>query len=482
MYLKRAGYLAALVCAGVSPLAQATNGYFMHGYGVKSQGEAGAGLAHPQDALAAASNPAGTVWVGTRIDGDVTYFRPDRGSKIHGNQLDTYTQKAGPYADSLNHLFRSLGFDSLSLDPNASVNGNHRGNQITAFVLPEFAGTRQLGDPWGYGDLGVGLAIYGNGGMNSGYRRGHNNHFNGLFSPGSTGVEFQQLFVAPSIAWKITDKQSLGLKLNYVWQRFRAKGLGVFAAKAWSYGLFSAHPNELTDRDWATGNGLGIGLGYQGEILDGLSLGISWQSKVHMDKFDHYRGLFADGGNFDVPETYGVGLSWRATPALTLDFDVQEIKFGEITSVGQPFNGLQQFVIGQRLGTKDGPGFGWDNITVYKLGGSYQLTPTLIVRAGVSHTDGPISGSQTFFNTLAPATPTDHYSLGATWSPNAHSELSAEYTYVPGEDVKGKNSIPALLGARRGRHLYAPEHIRCGLRLQVLTASRAIFVLVRHLV
>ena len=39
-------------------LAQATNGYFSHGYGIKSQGMAGVGIALPQDGLAAASNPA----------------------------------------------------------------------------------------------------------------------------------------------------------------------------------------------------------------------------------------------------------------------------------------------------------------------------------------------------------------------------------------------------------------------------------------
>ena len=53
--------LAALLLgsAAISPLALATNGYFAHGYGIKSLGMAGVGFALPQDALAAASNP---VW------------------------------------------------------------------------------------------------------------------------------------------------------------------------------------------------------------------------------------------------------------------------------------------------------------------------------------------------------------------------------------------------------------------------------------
>ena len=37
----------------------ATDGYFPHGYGVKSQGMGGIGVAFPQDSIAAAMNPAG---------------------------------------------------------------------------------------------------------------------------------------------------------------------------------------------------------------------------------------------------------------------------------------------------------------------------------------------------------------------------------------------------------------------------------------
>lgn len=51
-----------------SPLAYATDGYFSDGYGMKSIGMAGVGIALPQDAIAAANNPAGMVMVGDRID------------------------------------------------------------------------------------------------------------------------------------------------------------------------------------------------------------------------------------------------------------------------------------------------------------------------------------------------------------------------------------------------------------------------------
>ena len=46
--------------------ALATNGTMPHGYGIKAQGMGGASIALPQDALAAANNPAGMAFVGNR--------------------------------------------------------------------------------------------------------------------------------------------------------------------------------------------------------------------------------------------------------------------------------------------------------------------------------------------------------------------------------------------------------------------------------
>jgi long-chain fatty acid transport protein len=60
MKLKKIAALVALAAASGS--AFATDGYFAHGYGMKAKGMA------LQDGLAAATNPAGMVMVGDRLD------------------------------------------------------------------------------------------------------------------------------------------------------------------------------------------------------------------------------------------------------------------------------------------------------------------------------------------------------------------------------------------------------------------------------
>jgi hypothetical protein len=68
----------ALVALTFPASVWATNGYFSHGTSLAEKGLAGAGVAYSQDTLAAANNPAGMVWQGSRYDIGVAVFSPDR--------------------------------------------------------------------------------------------------------------------------------------------------------------------------------------------------------------------------------------------------------------------------------------------------------------------------------------------------------------------------------------------------------------------
>lgn len=400
--MKSTALFASLVALGgaVSTQAGATNGYFVHGYGTKAQGQAGVSIAQPQDALAAANNPAGTVWIGDRLDIGATLFSPDRSAEIEGNA--------------------------------AGANGKYGGNQKKYFLLPEIGYSKQLNDR-----LGVGVAVYGNGGMNTGYK---NNPYGAFGNTGSAGVDLAQLFITPSIAYKFTEYQSIGLGVNFVYQRFAAKGLGGFANPA-----FSSDPGNLNDRGHDTSTGWGLRLGWQGQVSDDLTLGLAWSSKIKAREFDRYAGLFADGGSFDIPENYGAGLSYKLTPALTVAADVQRINYGGVRSIANKFD-IQQLFAGDNFGAKNGPGFGWQDVTVYKLAASYALTPALTLRGGFSHADQPVQKDQTFLNILAPGVIRDHLSLGLTWAVSPEGELSLAYTHGFEKTVKGNGSIPAAFG------------------------------------
>jgi long-chain fatty acid transport protein len=380
----------ALALAMLSPLpALATNGYFQHGYGVKSQGMAGVSIALPQDALAAANNPAGQAFLGNRVDLGLTWFRPQRSAEI----------------------------------VNGGMAGNYDGNGTRNFFMPEFGYVTQLSP-----DLAAGVAVYGNGGMNTDYA-------NSPFGATPLYMNLEQLFISPALSWKLNPQNAFGIAANLGYQRFSLKGAQAFAP-------FSSDPLNLTNRGTDSSTGFGVRLGWTGQVLPALTLGATWASKVRMGRFDKYQGLFAEQGDFDVPANYGVGAAWKATNDLTLALDVQRIEYSDVKSVGNPIANL---MAGNPLGSSNGGGFGWRDVTATKLGMSYVYSPSLTLRAGYSHNTQPIPADQTMFNIIAPGVVKQHLSLGGTWKLGA-SELSVAYTRAFKNTVFGANSIPAGFG------------------------------------
>lgn len=390
--------IAALVAiAAASGSAFATNGYFSHGYGIKAKSMGGVGIALPQDSLAAASNPAGMAMVGDRMDFGLDLFSPIRTA--------TWT---GTGANPMNNAYMGVTASDYKSGKNL-------------FAVPEFGYNKMLG--W---DMAVGVAVYGNGGMNTDYGK--------VAIAGATTNTYsnlEQMFIAPTFAWRINKNHSIGVSLNLVFQNFEARGLESFDAAGQTTAIGS-----VTNRGKDTSRGLGLKLGWTGQISPSVTLGATYQAKTKMSKFDKYKGLFAQQGGFDIPETYGFGIAFIANDKLTVAGDVVQINYGGVKSIS---NNGDQFpgIAGTPLGGENGSGFGWTDQTVYKLGVSYQYAPNLLLRAGYNHAKMPLKSTQTFFNILAPATVEDHLTLGATWTLANKSELTLSYMHAFEKKITG---------------------------------------------
>jgi len=404
MRLKKLALALAVGGIGFIPVAHATNGYFQPGFSVKSMGMGGVGIAFPQDALAAAINPAGMVDLGNRLDFGVSAFEPKRN-----------------VSTSSDATFMGNG-----------ISGSYGGNDTKTFIIPEF-GVNYMLNP----TMSVGVSVYGNGGLNTGYSK-----IFPPFAPG-TGVDLQQLFIAPTFAMKINPSNSIGVSLNIVHQSFRANGLSNLC-NAQPPGTppgftLSANPSACTDNGHADSNGVGVRIGWIGQLTPTLSVGATYQSETHMQGFDKYSGLFANAGQFNIPANYGVGVAWKATPALTVAADVVRIDYGSIPAIA---NGPNPG--GPLGGNPNGPGFSWKSINVYKVGVAYQYNDALTLRAGWNHGDNPIDSSNILFNTLAPGVVKDHLTLGATYAIAKNMELSFDYVHAFGHSVSGP--LPGAFG------------------------------------
>ena len=155
-----------------------------------------------------------------------------------------------------------------------------------------------------------------------------------------------------------------------------------------------------------------------------------------MSEFDDYAGLFAEQGDFDVPPTVAVGLSFEVTPDVTLVADLQRIFYGEVKALSNPNIAPGP---GALLGADDGLGFGWEDINILKLGVQWRYSPKLTLRAGFSHADQLFENGEALFNVLAPATVRTHASLGLSYSLDRSSVISFAYTRAFNEKIDGQN-------------------------------------------
>ena len=392
-------YLAALLFTAVLAVpALATDGYFATGYGMKQQGQGGAGVALPEDSLAAATNPAGMVFIGNRFDFGVSFFRPIRSGAISGNQLPP-------------------GF------PN--VIGSYYANGRKNFFIPELGYNRMLRPR-----ISLGVSVFGNGGMNTTFLAPIP-----LLGTGRAGVNLVQLFVAPTLAVKVNKRNAFGISLNLAYQRFQAEGLQNFASPA-----YSSDPANVTNRGYDSSVGAGVRVGWLGEVSRNVTLGATFQSKTYMEKFNRYRGLFAEQGGFDIPANFAGGIAVKVRPRVTVAFDVERILYGQVKSIAN--SDANQAL----LGSANGPGFGWHDITAYKTGVNYKASSALTLRAGYNHSGLPFANTQRFFNLIAPGIVQHHATFGATWKLGGGKEINFAYFHAFERTLNGVSSIPPSVG------------------------------------
>ncbi|MEY4210180.1 MAG: hypothetical protein RLZ92_559 [Pseudomonadota bacterium] len=396
--------LAIIALTAIPQISNATNGYFAHGYGARNKAMAGAGTAQVQDAIAAAAiNPAGLVNVGDRFDGELELFAPFR----------EYKASTGNHQPQLGEM------------PLTPVTQESESN---FFPVGTLGWSHKLDN-----QQSIGLAMYGNGGMNTDWKHVVNpDGSSGVFGGGRTGIDMAQAFIVGTYARSFDNNRfSLGISPIFAAQTFKARGLGAFSG-------FSSDPGSVSDRGRDYSFGAGFRVGGQAEIIKGLRLGASYKSRIYMSQFDRYQGLFAQQGGFDIPDSFNVGLSWDATSRLTTNFDVEHIRYSEIKSVGNPIAPLLQ---GVALGTGQGPGFGWNDMTIYKFGAQWKQNDNLILRGGLSYGQQPIEGSEVLFNILAPGVQEWHLTSGFSYALNEKDEISFAAMYSPQKTISGPNSF-----------------------------------------
>ncbi len=440
------GVPAAIASMLVVGVAHATNGYLTAGTGIDSDGMAGAGSADPTEVMMMATNPAALALVGQRIELGLALFSPDR----------SYTTSTS--------LANGNG-GAFTIGPNDITSGDR------LFPIPYFAMNWQLDQ-----QNTLGAAFYGRGGMNTTWEGGTATFaprpgsppmtFPGTYGDGTAGVNLLQAFLNLTFAHSFADRQfSLGASLIGAMQRFDARGVGTFAPYTYTFASSggTVMPTSLTNNgaDMSYGGGAAVGLEWRPTEM--FSAAVAYTSKMYMSKFTKYSDLFAEHGGFDIPATATIGLTVKPSEPVAVSFDVQRIWYADVASVGNPIKNLFGCpTVGGSdlqscLGGNNGAGFGWRNMTVYKLGTRWQFDPDWTGRVGFSHGTQPIPGSEVVFNILAPGVVENHFAVGLSRRNGDRGEFSAAFTYASNKSIQGANTFDPTQTITLQMHQYNLE-------------------------
>lgn len=287
------------------------------------------------------------------------------------------------------------------------------------FTVPEVGITNRINDK-----VVIGIAAYGVSGMGVDYRnkdqRLANMH---------TTLQFMR--VIPAISYQINPNLSVGAGVDLAW------GSLDLGANMWvdSNGNGTMDPGESWNagggQSSAYGIGVQLGVAYN---INGLYLGLNYQSPISM-KYKHVFDSNGDGTFEDMklqqPAEIAFGAGYRVLPNLKVGADIRWIGWSKA-------DGYKQFK--------------WKDQWVFAVGGEYQATGQLKLRAGYNYAKSPIrsmpnlnGGSniipnfkQTFpdfdvqwFNLIGfPAITEHHITLGGSYQFTKNFALDLSYVHA----------------------------------------------------
>jgi len=433
---------ASLIAVGIiaSPLAHATNGMNLEGYGPVASAMGGASMAYDNGTAAVMNNPAtlGLMSEGSRADVALGLLAPSITSKF----------SPMPSADS----------------------------SATAFYMPAVGYARKSGQ------MTYGVGVFSQGGMGTEYAA------DSFLAAGSGEKVRSEVgvgrFIVP-LAYQVDDKINVGGSLDFVWAGMDLKMalpatsffdmVGAFGGTE-TYGRVSGSmltalagsvangacggavtttclnwarvdfSNNSAFTGQAKGSGFALKLGGTYKVDSQLTLGAAYHSKTSLGDLESSSASMAmntnNGAgtpgtttvngkvaihNFQWPQTIAIGAAYQVNDQLLLVADYKNIGWKDVmkdfkltfTSDGAIVPGAVDMAMFQN----------WDDQNVFQFGGAYKTTDELTLRAGLNIANNPVPDK--YMNPLFPAIAKNHLTLGAGYTISKESSVDLSYVYVP---------------------------------------------------
>jgi len=184
------------------------------------------------------------------------------------------------------------------------------------------------------------------------------------------GSSFERSYFAPGLEHQINDNGILGVSAVVAYQRYSAANLGMFAASVPEQGSLVSRSLYTTNASGYTpfqesGYGTGVRLAVRQEVISGVELDAGFQSRIDMEEFAAFRGVYSQPADLDIPARARLGLAFQANERSWLNVAVERVLYSDISAFSSR-NLPNRFL--SLMGDSTSPSFNWEDLTVFSVG------------------------------------------------------------------------------------------------------------------
>jgi len=325
----------------------------------------------------------------------------------------------GPWQD---YLAQELTPDYL-LDPAAAPLHVSWINEHSEVILPFFA-KEILGEPetflrfeidWQYSDRMVMHDV------------------SSFMGSGILGLE--RKLVSPGLLHQLNDNQLIGVSAVFATQSYGVSGLGL---QAYNEELPASFRSAAYDPYQETGYGAGVSLALHSELSDHVRLDAGYRSRIDMDEFANYRGVYSQPADLDIPARARLGLAFQASDQSWLNFSVERVLYSEVgafASRSLPGRFLSM------LGDSTSPSFSWDDLTVYSVGWAWTDNKGTSWHVDFSSRSQPLPSSRMLSQAIDADLAQNAMTIGYSRRMSMTSHFNFNAAYAPAEYAFGGNVL-----------------------------------------
>ena len=246
------------------------------------------------------------------------------------------------------------------------------------------------------------------------------------------GSLFERQYFAPGFEQHLAENSVLGVAAVIAYQRFSTANLGMMSATT-PENLWVSSPNVYAPYE-ESGYGTGVRLALRQEIVQGLAFETGYQSRIDMEEFAQFRGVYSNPADLDIPARASVGLQLQASQRSWLNVAVERVMYSDINAFPSRFLPNRFLAL---LGDSTSPSFEWQDLTVYTVGWTWSDGEKQQWHVDFSTRQQPSPSSALLSSAIEGDLADNALTVGYALSTSDNSRLSLNAAYAPSEFAFG---------------------------------------------